>query len=86
MAEYAVRDLRNDTARVLARVNAGEDVVITVRGRPAARLVPVKAERNPIRKEDLVVILAEHQADPALRAELEDLVGENTDEMRSSRW
>lgn len=35
------RDLRNDTAGVLRRAEAGEDVVITVSGRDVARLVPV---------------------------------------------
>ena len=34
------RELRNDTAGVLRRVEAGERVRITVHGRPVAELVP----------------------------------------------
>jgi prevent-host-death family protein len=34
------RELRNDTAAVLRRVEAGERVRITVHGRPVAELVP----------------------------------------------
>lgn len=40
MSDVPVRDLRNDTAGVLRRVQAGEDIVLTVRGAPVARLVP----------------------------------------------
>ena len=36
------RDLRNDTAAVLRRVEAGETVRITSNGRPVADLVPVE--------------------------------------------
>ena len=46
MVEVASRDLRNDTAGVLKRVQSGEDVVITIRGKPVARLVPV----TPVRR------------------------------------
>jgi prevent-host-death family protein len=38
MAEIASRELRNDTRRVLARVEAGELVTITVNGRAIATL------------------------------------------------
>lgn len=36
MSEVSSRDLRNDTAGVLRRVEAGEDITITVKGRPVA--------------------------------------------------
>lgn len=38
MAEVTSRELRNDTAGVLRRVVSGEDVTITVKGKPVARL------------------------------------------------
>jgi prevent-host-death family protein len=38
MTEVGSRDLRNDTAGVLRRVQAGEDITITVKGRPVAVL------------------------------------------------
>jgi prevent-host-death family protein len=38
-----VRQLNQDTAGVLARVERGESLEITSRGRPIARLVPVSS-------------------------------------------
>jgi prevent-host-death family protein len=35
-----VRELRQNLSRYLDRVKAGEDLVVTERGRPVARLVP----------------------------------------------
>jgi prevent-host-death family protein len=35
------RELRNDVAAVLRRVEAGERLTVSVRGRPVARLAPV---------------------------------------------
>jgi prevent-host-death family protein len=40
------RELRNDTAGVLRRVEAGERVRITVHGRPVAELVPTGRARQ----------------------------------------
>jgi len=40
--EVASRELRNDTAGLLRRVEAGEALVITRRGKPVADLVPHK--------------------------------------------
>jgi prevent-host-death family protein len=42
MAEVPIRTLNQDTARVLARVKNGEEIEITERGVPIARLVPVE--------------------------------------------
>lgn len=42
MATVPQRELRNDTAGVLRRVEAGETVRITSNGRPVADLVPVE--------------------------------------------
>lgn len=41
-----MRKLNQDTAGVLARVQRGETVEITSRGRPVARLVPI--EQHPL--------------------------------------
>jgi prevent-host-death family protein len=47
--EVSVRELRNHTARVIAAVDAGEAVTLTVHGRPVADIVPrrTRAERRP---------------------------------------
>ncbi len=51
--EYGVRDLRNNTARVLAAVEAGEHVFLTKRGRRVAELRPVSPENDIDRLLDL---------------------------------
>jgi prevent-host-death family protein len=46
----SVRELKGQLSRYLQRVAAGEDVTVTLRGRPVARLVratPELAEREP---------------------------------------
>lgn len=41
MSAFAVRDLRNRTAEVVGAVERGEEVTLTNRGRPVARIVPI---------------------------------------------
>ncbi len=80
--EIASRELRNDTAGVLRRVQAGDRVTITVNGRAVAELVPVqRARRGWIRRADLVDRLRRAQADPGLRDDLARLAGESTDDL-----
>ncbi len=43
------RELRNRTADLLRRVEAGERLRITVHGHPVAELVPIEEERYPRR-------------------------------------
>ncbi len=66
--DVSVRELRNQTARVIAAVESGERVVLTVHGRPVADIVPrqVRSERRP--SERLLADLAEISA---LAAELD---------------
>jgi prevent-host-death family protein len=47
--DVSVRDLRNDTAKVIAAVEAGTPVTLTVHGRPVADVVPrqERQERRP---------------------------------------
>ncbi len=47
--DVSVRELRNHTAKVIAAVEGGEPVVLTVHGRPVADIVPrrVRSERRP---------------------------------------
>ncbi len=41
------RELRNDVARVLREAEAGTEFVVTVRGRPVARLGPPREADEP---------------------------------------
>lgn len=80
--EVASRELRNDTAGLLRRVEAGESIVITRRGRPVARLEPHRPGMTRWFNPDEVMKVVEHSAaDPGLRDDLERLVGETTDEL-----
>jgi prevent-host-death family protein len=65
--DVSVRELRNHTARVIAAVESGEPVVLTVHGRPVADIVPrrTRSERRP---SDL--LLADLSAIGALAGEL----------------
>ncbi len=67
MTDVSVRELRNHTARVIAAVESGEVVVLTVHGRPVADIVPrrTRSERRPT---DL--LLSELDEISALAAEL----------------
>ena len=44
MISAGVKDVKNNLSRLLARVKAGEEVLITERGKPVARIV--KEERG----------------------------------------
>lgn len=57
--DVSVRELRNHTARVVAAVESGEPVVLTVHGRPVADIVPhrQRSERRPT--EQLLTDLSE---------------------------
>ena len=43
--EVGVRELRNNLSRYLDGVRAGEELVVTDRGRAIARLLPISGER-----------------------------------------
>ena len=82
MVEVATRELRNNTAGVLRRVKAGETVVITVRGKPVADLVPHRPEGPRwVGPEEVVEIITKYSADPGLRDDLERIAGDTTDDL-----
>lgn len=53
----AQRDLRNDSADVLRRVEAGEEFIVTRNGTPVAMLVPV-ARRRAVPRARLLAAFA----------------------------
>jgi prevent-host-death family protein len=81
MTEVASRELRNNTRALLDRVEAGEDITITVDGRPVAVLHAPTRRRRWISREELVHRIAAHQADPALRSDLRELAPDTTDDL-----
>lgn len=81
MAEVAARDLRNNTRGVLRRVADGEEVVITVSGRPVATLHPLAERPRWLSRSEFVRRLASRQADPALADDLRELAPDTTDDL-----
>lgn len=79
--EIGVRELRNETARVVDAVRSGERVVLTVRGVPVADIVPHAQRSRWLSGESLGLGLATAAADPGLTGELDQLTGQTLDEL-----
>lgn len=82
MTEVASRELRNDTAGLIKRAAAGEEIVITVHGKPAARLTALSeptGRRKWMPREELYEMLLQSQADPTLRDDLKAMEDDETD-------
>jgi prevent-host-death family protein len=83
--DVSVRELRNHTARVVAAVESGEAVVLTVHGRPVADILPRRArsERRPtellLADLDAIAKLAEELGVTSDAADFD--VGLSTDDM-----
>ena len=52
------RELRNQSAAIMDRVEAGETLVVTRNGRPVARLVPMDGPRREVPTAELAAALA----------------------------
>ena len=74
-----MRELRNHTADVLRRVEAGERLRVTVDRRPVAELAPLPSRDVWVPRER--VLRAMTQADPALHRELADALPDTVDEV-----
>lgn len=80
--EVASRELRNDTAGLLRRVEQGESIVITRRGKPVANLVPHRHEASRgLTPAEVVEIRAIASGDPTWAADLAKLREETTDDL-----
>jgi prevent-host-death family protein len=55
------KDLRFHSKELLDTVNRGEEVVITFRGKPRAKLVPYTEERERVRNNDLFGIWKDNE-------------------------
>ena len=79
--DVGVRELRNDTARVIDAVRAGERVTLTVRGEPVADIVPHGGRTRWLAGAALQDQLTRRAADPALRDDLDALAGQTPAEL-----
>lgn len=82
MTSVASRDLRNHTAEVLRQVSDGTRITITVNGKPVAEISPIRALRPQFfTKADLLTLIIDHQSDPGLSRDLDELAGDTTDDL-----
>lgn len=50
MHTTGIKEIKNNLSRYLARVKAGEEIMITERGRPIARIIRENGKTNEIRQ------------------------------------
>ncbi|HEY5288304.1 MAG TPA: type II toxin-antitoxin system prevent-host-death family antitoxin [Solirubrobacteraceae bacterium] len=77
MASIPQKELRNNVGEVLRRAEAGEQITITVAGRPVAQLGPART-RQWVPSAQLADLWAT-PADPTLDKDLEELGAEIID-------
>jgi prevent-host-death family protein len=77
--EVSVRQLRNHTADVLRRVEAGESLRVTVDRRAVAELVPLASRATWVPRRRALDGLV--QADPGLSRQLEEALPDTVDEL-----
>ncbi|RFU21298.1 type II toxin-antitoxin system Phd/YefM family antitoxin [Geodermatophilus marinus] len=77
MTTIGLRELRQHASELVRRAEAGEEVTITVAGRPSARLVPVSP--RAWRQWDEIAELFRGPADTTWAEERDRLDGELTD-------
>jgi prevent-host-death family protein len=77
MDEVALRELRNHTSEVLHRVEAGEELTVTVSGRAVAMLVPLPRRPQFLPWQQILA----HRADPGLADELREMLPDTTDDI-----
>jgi prevent-host-death family protein len=77
--DVSVRELRNHTADVLRRVEAGERLRVTVDRRPVAELIPLPSRATWVPRRRVVEGLT--QADAGLREELAAALPDTIDEL-----
>ena len=81
VGEVASRELRNDTRGLLRRVEAGEDMFITVDGRRVAVLRPIASRPSWLSRHEFVGRFSVRQADAAMAADIRQLAPDTTDDM-----
>lgn len=70
MRTATVRDLRNHYTSLLSWVSAGEEIVITQRGKPVARLIPEKpAQPQKVNWGDSPAVTRDRTGEKMLTAE-----------------
>jgi prevent-host-death family protein len=77
--DVSVRELRNHTAEVLRRVEAGERLRVTVDRRPVAELAPLPRREVWVPRQRALDALV--QADAGLRGDLDESLPDTVDQL-----
>lgn len=76
----SIRELRNHTANVIADLEAGEQLTLTVNRRPVADILPHTERRDPwVPSSELRRIVSEAPSDSSLLDDLADVRGAELD-------
>jgi prevent-host-death family protein len=82
MSAIPARDLRNHTAEVLRRVEAGEEIEVLKDNRPVARLIPLPRRRQWLSASEIGHELVRLGPDTTgLAADLRAVLSETTDDL-----
>lgn len=81
MTDVRARELRNDLSAVLRRVEAGERLRVTLRGRPVAELAPVSSRPAAMPLPAFWAALEDHAADTGLTSDLRQAMPGSTDDI-----
>src|SRR5271169_5926729 len=83
MTAIPARDLRNHTAEILRRVEAGEEIEVLRDNRPVAKIVPLPWRRRWLPATEVARGLASLGPDTTgLARELKDMLTDTTDDLR----
>lgn len=77
MKSVGLRELRQEASELVREVEAGEEIMITVSGRPSARLVPIRPTQW--RTWDEIADLFRGPADPSWQQDRDLLDDESRD-------
>lgn len=75
------RELRNRVSEVLRQVEGGASLTVTVRGRPAAELVPVTRSRRFVPRATVERIVLAAPLDPQFADDVDGVLDETIDRL-----
>lgn len=81
VSEIGVRELRNEVSDVLRRVEAGEEFIVTVSGRPVAVVSGLDKRFTTMPKETFIAAMSKLGTDPGLLDELGETLSGTIDEI-----
>lgn len=86
MQTISAEELESRTESILEQVARGENLLVTMEGRPVADLVPHwEGSGRWLTRPEVIDIVTNHAADPGLRADLDRIAGDTTDDLSPIR-